>query len=39
MTDYKEISIIAGQLRGLIARADSMTKNGLQGQAEDWICG
>ncbi len=29
MTDYEEISIIAGQLRGLIARTDSMTKNGL----------
>ena len=29
MTDYEEISIIVGQLRGLLARADSMTKNGL----------
>ncbi len=29
MTDYQEISIILGQLRGLFSRADSMTKNGL----------
>jgi len=29
MTDYEEISIIVGQTKGLIARADSMTKNGL----------
>jgi len=29
MTDYEEISIIVGQLRGLLSRADSMTKNGL----------
>ncbi len=29
MTDYEEISIIAGQLRGLIARAGTITKNGL----------
>ncbi len=29
MTDYEEISIIMGQIRGLISRADRMTKNGL----------
>ena len=29
MTDYEEISIIVGQLRGLLSRADSMSKNGL----------
>ncbi len=29
MTDYEEISIIVGQLRGLLSRADRMTKNGL----------
>ena len=29
MTDYGEISIIAGQLRGLLSRADRMTKNGI----------
>ncbi len=29
MTDYDEISITVGQLRGLLSRADSMTKNGL----------
>ncbi len=27
MTDYEEISIIVGQTKGLIARADNMTKN------------
>ncbi len=29
MTDHQEISIVVGQLRGLLSRADSMTKNGL----------
>ena len=29
MTDYEEISIIMGQVRGLLSRADSITKNGL----------
>lgn len=29
MTDYEEISIIVGQVRGLLSRADSMTKNEL----------
>lgn len=29
MTDYDEISITVGQLRGLLSRADNMTKNGL----------
>ena len=29
MTDYEEISIIIGQIQGLIARADKMSKNGL----------
>ena len=29
MTDYEEISIIIGQLQGLIARADKMSKNGI----------
>jgi len=29
MTDYEEISIIVGQVRGLIARADRITKDGL----------
>lgn len=29
MTDYQEISIIVGQIQGLLSRADSMTKNGL----------
>jgi len=29
MTDYEEISIIVGQIQGLLSRADSMTKNGL----------
>ncbi len=29
MTDYEEILIIVGQVRGLLSRADSMTKNGL----------
>ena len=29
MTDYEEISIIVGQVRGLLSRADRMTKNGL----------
>ena len=29
MTDYEEISIVLGQVRGLLSRADSMTKNGL----------
>ena len=29
MNDYEEISIIVGQLRGLLSRADRMTKNGL----------
>jgi len=29
MTDYEEISIIVGQLRGLLSRAHNMTKNGL----------
>ncbi len=29
MTDYEEISIIVGQVRGLLSRADNMTKNGL----------
>ncbi len=29
MTDYQEISIIVGQVRGLLSRADNMTKNGL----------
>ncbi len=29
MTDYDEISITVGQLRGLLSRADSMTKNGI----------
>ena len=29
MTDYQEISIIVGQVRGLLSRADRMTKNGL----------
>jgi len=28
MTDYEEISIIVGQVRGLIARADKITENG-----------
>jgi len=28
MTDYEEISIIVGQLRGLLSRADNMTKSG-----------
>lgn len=27
MTDYEQISIIIGQLQGLLSRADSMTKN------------
>ncbi len=29
MTDYEETSIIAGQLHGLLSRADEMSKNGL----------
>ena len=29
MTDYEEISIIMGQVRGLLSRADGMAKNGL----------
>lgn len=29
MTDYQEISIVLGQIEGLLSRADSMTKNGL----------
>lgn len=29
MNDYEEISIIVGQIEGLLSRADSMTKNGL----------
>lgn len=29
MTDYEQISIIVRQIRGLLSRADSMTKNGL----------
>ena len=29
MIDYQEISIIVGQARGLLSRADSMTKSGL----------
>ena len=29
MTDYEEILIIVGQVRGLLSRADSMSKNGL----------
>ncbi len=29
MTDYEEILIIVGQVRGLLSRADRMTKNGL----------
>jgi hypothetical protein len=29
MTDYQEISIVMGQVRGLLSRADNMTKNGL----------
>jgi len=29
MTDYEEISIIVGQVRGLLSQADRMTKNGL----------
>lgn len=29
MTDYEEISIIVGQLHGLLSRADNMVKNGL----------
>ncbi len=29
MTDYEEISIIVGQVRGLLSRADKMSKNGL----------
>ena len=29
MTDYEEISIIVGQVRGLLSRADSMTKDGF----------
>ncbi len=29
MTDYQEISIVVGQVRGLLSRADRMTKNGL----------
>ncbi len=29
MTDYQEISIIVGQIKGLLSRADRMTKNGL----------
>jgi len=29
MTVYEEISIVLGQVRGLLSRADSMTKNGL----------
>ena len=29
MTDYEEISIIVGQVRGLLSRADKMSKNGI----------
>jgi len=29
MTDYEQIAIIVGQLRGLLSRADSMTKKGI----------
>ncbi len=29
MIDYEEISIIVGQLRGLLSRGDSMTKKGI----------
>jgi len=29
VTDYEEISIIVGQVRGLLSRADKMSKNGL----------
>ena len=29
MTDYEEISIIVGQVRGVLSRADNMTKNGI----------
>jgi len=29
MTDYEEISIIMGQVRGLLSRADGMAKNGI----------
>lgn len=29
MTDYEEISIVVGQVRGLLSRADSMTKKGV----------
>ncbi len=29
MTDYEEILIIVGQVRGMLSRADSMSKNGL----------
>jgi len=29
MNDYQEISIIVGQIEGLLSRADRMTKNGL----------
>ena len=29
MTDYEKISIIVGQIQGLLSRADSMTKKGI----------
>ena len=29
MTDYEEISIIVGQIEGLLSRADNITKNGI----------
>jgi len=29
MTNYEQISIIVGQLQGLLSRADSMTKKGI----------
>lgn len=29
MTDYEQISIIVGQIQGLLSRADKMSKNGI----------
>ena len=43
MTDYEEISIIVGQVRGLLSRADNMTKNKIdlrkQKIVEDGVYG